>query len=203
MNNWTEQVVKKLQDEAKESYGMFEQEESIQDLTNKVIEVLPLGGLILELGCGFGRIFGILLKKNKNIKYIGYDTSEPMLASAKNTYPDYKTSFVFRDITLPAISDNPDIVIVNEVLIHLPPDTQKKVIESLNSIAPKHIFLTIQVGNSKVETVGKEDQIFFNVIQDETEFISYVESTLNAKHVESKYYDLIPGVRKCAMYFTK
>lgn len=73
MNNWTETVVKKLQSEAKESYGMFDQEASIQDLTNSALSVLAENGTLLELGCGFGRLLGIFLSKKKNIKYVGYD----------------------------------------------------------------------------------------------------------------------------------
>jgi SAM-dependent methyltransferase len=203
MNNWTDQVVKKLQNEAKESYGMFEQEESIQNLTDKVIEVLSLNGTILELGCGFGRILGILLKKRKNIKYIGYDTSEAMLISAKEQYPEYKEFFIFKDITAPKIEHNAEIVIMNEVLIHLPLALQRQAITAISTISPKHIFLTIQKGDPKVEMVGKEDQMFYNVIQNETDFISYVTKTLGVKYVESKYYELIPGVQKCAIYFTK
>ena len=46
------------------------------------------GDMILDLGCGNGRLFEIF--KNKEIDYIGADNSEELIKIAKNKYPEAK-----------------------------------------------------------------------------------------------------------------
>lgn len=51
---------------------------------------------ILDLGCGFGDLFGYLKKRGYKFKYTGYDISQKIIDAAKKKYPEAK--FEVRDI---------------------------------------------------------------------------------------------------------
>jgi SAM-dependent methyltransferase len=43
---------------------------------------------ILDIGCGFGDLYGFLTKKGLNIKYTGYDINPSLIKIAKEVYPE-------------------------------------------------------------------------------------------------------------------
>jgi len=51
---------------------------------------------ILDVGCGFGDLYGFLIKKGLNIEYTGYDINENLIEIAKEVYPD--AHFEVKDI---------------------------------------------------------------------------------------------------------
>ena len=51
---------------------------------------------ICDLGCGFGDLYGHLLKHFPNIEYVGIDLSEKLIAEARRRYPN--VLFEVRDI---------------------------------------------------------------------------------------------------------
>lgn len=52
---------------------------------------------VLDVGCGFGDLYGFLLKKEIKVSYIGYDININLLKMAKHCYPTAK--FKMCDIT--------------------------------------------------------------------------------------------------------
>lgn len=60
-----------------------------QDIRFKVLS--EIGYLdncsILDVGCGFGDLYGFLIKKGLDIRYTGYDINENLIEIAKEVYP--------------------------------------------------------------------------------------------------------------------
>lgn len=54
------------------------------------------GASILDVGCGFGDLYGYLSKRNINVDYTGIDIKPEFIDIAKNTHPD--ASFMVADI---------------------------------------------------------------------------------------------------------
>ena len=51
---------------------------------------------ILDVGCGFGDLYGFLIKKGLSIKYTGYDINENLIEIGREVYPD--AHFEIKDI---------------------------------------------------------------------------------------------------------
>lgn len=63
---------------------------------------------ILDVGCGFGDLYGFLIKSNLNIEYTGVDINPDLTKIAKEIYPD--AHFEVKDIEQENINDNFDWV---------------------------------------------------------------------------------------------
>lgn len=75
------------------------------------------GEKVLDLGCGNGRLLGML--KDKRINYIGFDASEKLIEIAKKNYPqaDFR---VGGSLALPFPADFFDKIFSIRVLPHIP-----------------------------------------------------------------------------------
>lgn len=60
-----------------------------QDIRFKVLsEISDLNNCsILDVGCGFGDLYGFLMQKNLNIEYVGIDINQNLVEIARKTYP--------------------------------------------------------------------------------------------------------------------
>ncbi len=101
---------------------------------------------LLDAGCGRGDIFSIAKKLGYN--YYGFDVSEDMITSAKETYPEanffvantssfknktnYKFDFIILSMVLPAIREKAEI---------------KKTLKKMRSLMKKDGRLVISVGH--------------------------------------------------------
>lgn len=63
---------------------------------------------ILDVGCGFGDLYGFLIKKGLSIKYMGYDIYENFIKIARKVYPD--AHFEVKDIEEDKINEKFDWV---------------------------------------------------------------------------------------------
>lgn len=77
------------------------------------------GERVLDLGCGNGRFFEFF--RGKNIDYFGVDSSESLIAIAKNKYPEARFQVVDA-LNLPFPNDYFDKVYSIAVLHHIPSD---------------------------------------------------------------------------------
>lgn len=91
---------------------------------------------LLDAGCGYGRLSISLLKKYSNICIVGVDASQVML----NKFAEFVNQYKFQDrtllykgnlSTLPIKSNTFDLVISASVLLHLPRQEAKVIIEEL------------------------------------------------------------------------
>lgn len=86
------------------------------DIENLAQYVIP-GEKILDLGCGNGRLIEIL--KDKDIDYIGFDSSEKLIKIAKSNYPKEKF-FAGDALNLPFPNNYFDKIFSIRVLPHIP-----------------------------------------------------------------------------------
>ena len=77
----------------------FEALSQIGDLNNSSI---------LDVGCGFGDLYGFLIKKGLTIKYTGHDINPELIKIAREVYPD--AHFAVKDIEEEEIEDRFDWV---------------------------------------------------------------------------------------------
>lgn len=113
-----QQVKANYNHSAKEfSATRFNNWKEITNLSNKYIKD---GMMILDVGCGNGRITQEL--KNKNIKYIGIDNSTELLKEAIHNFNDRSNfSFLEGDILeLPFAENQFDVIVCVAVMHHVP-----------------------------------------------------------------------------------
>lgn len=123
-------------------------------------ELVPLakyldpGDKVLDLGCGNGRLFGLL--KEKNINYSGIDSSEKLISIAKEKYPEDSLRFsVAEALRLPFPDDSFDKIYCIAVLHHVPSDSFRlKFLEESRRVLKNKGLLILTVWNlwSKKET---------------------------------------------------
>ena len=76
---------------------------------------------ILDLGCGNGRLFSML--KDKNVKYVGIDSSDELIKIAKDRYQGENLKFlVVEALMLPFPDNSFNKIFSVAVLHHLPSD---------------------------------------------------------------------------------
>jgi len=63
---------------------------------------------ILDVGCGFGDLYGFLLEKGLNVKYTGYDINPNLIKIAREVYPEAR--FEVKDIEEEEVNERFDWV---------------------------------------------------------------------------------------------
>ena len=81
-----------------------------------LVNYIKKGGSVLDLGCGNGRFYPLVLQKGAD--YLGLDTSSRLLSEAKKMYPQGK--FAAGDVLDLKIKDKFDAVFLIAVLHHIP-----------------------------------------------------------------------------------
>ena len=127
--------------------GELPEMESSKAAARQVARKLTRGDKLLDVGCGPGHY----LKSLQNVvpypfKYVGVDTSSDYLALARRAFvTDATTIFEHGDIfSLPFQNDEFDIVMCNNVLLHLP--TVAKPISELIRVSRKHVIVRMLIG---------------------------------------------------------
>ncbi|MCX6764581.1 MAG: methyltransferase domain-containing protein [Candidatus Nealsonbacteria bacterium] len=123
-------------------------------------ELIPLaryiepGDKVLDLGCGNGRLFGLL--REKNINYAGVDSSEELIKIAKEKYPEEASRFSIAEALNLSFPDNSfDKIYCIAVLHHIPSDNFRlKFLEEAKRVLKNKGLLILTVWNlwSKKET---------------------------------------------------
>jgi len=97
--------------------------------------------LILDFGCGYGRIIELLTRNGFNNIY-GYDPDEYLISIAKDKLPNIK--FYNNLDALIKVKEQPKVVLLTAVLTAIASNfEQKKVIEIIYNMMPKGSFLII------------------------------------------------------------
>jgi ubiquinone/menaquinone biosynthesis C-methylase UbiE len=88
---------------------------------NPFIKYIEPGNKVLDLGCGNGRLFGLL--REKNIDYKGVDSSEELIKIAEEKYPEETFRFsVSEGLNLSFGDHSFDKIYCIAVLHHIPSD---------------------------------------------------------------------------------
>ena len=132
-----EKLLKIVHDNYREIAAAFDvtRKKYIWPELEKVLSSLKDNDSLLDVGCGNGRLVENL--KNRQIDYLGVDSSEELIKLAKVNYPD--NNFLVTDVlNLNTINKKFDLVISVAVLHHLPSlELRLKALEQLKNSTAK------------------------------------------------------------------
>jgi len=102
---------------------------------------------VLDLGCGNGRLFDLL--KQKNVSYVGVDSSENLINLAEKKYKDTGAKFfVSNALNLPFSKNSFDCVVSLAVLHHIPSKQgREKFFKEIKKVLKKDGILILTVWN--------------------------------------------------------
>ena len=179
LNVWDVKVVRKLSARWGELQGA--------DTESTFRLAARSGDSFLDVGCGMGRFYGYLLEKKKGLfTYAGLDSSQAMIDAAKERFP--KGIFFLHDVTEPFPPCQQDVVLCNEIFIHLLPDQQHKFICNLAAIGWRRLIITIQTRADLTvespfcvqEVALKKRRRFYNVLQNVDVFCAELMNVLGS-----------------------
>lgn len=130
----------------KRAIGELEEMESAKSLSRVLKELYRPGMKVLDAGCGAGHYLRSLRARvDQQIDYAGADATEYYIQKAKEAFPENAT-FKISDITDLSFADNTfDIVMSNNVLLHLPPPPRKAISELLR-VSKKYVLIRTVFG---------------------------------------------------------
>ena len=132
---------------------------------DKLLSKLPLGGKILEVGCGAGQFCEYMLKKGFDVE--GVDLSKKMLAHARRKVPSGK--FKHMDIRNLSYKDETfDGVLSAYTLIHIPSEEVVSTLKESGRVLKKGgaILIVVQKGEADKfvdEPLKPDEKIFVNL----------------------------------------
>lgn len=124
---------------------------------------------ILDLGCGDWAWMSILIRnirKERVLRYIGWDASTKLIDELRESYGDNETTFECKDITLEPYP-KVDLIICRDVLFHLSPENISIV---LNKVKASHANLFISTSydsNNAANNIENNNNIenwFFHTV---------------------------------------
>jgi SAM-dependent methyltransferase len=94
----------------------------------RVLEMIPPAGRVLDLGCGHGRIASLLAAERPNCHYLGLDFSPDFVRLAEENAPnlgDFSARFAVADLVQPEWSQSLagrqfDVILALALLHHIP-----------------------------------------------------------------------------------
>lgn len=125
----------------KRATGALDEMESSKALCNVLSEYYSPNMKVLDVGCGAGHYLTSFRKRlDKNIDYTGVDATKSHIEFAKQAYGD-SAAFFQDDILGLQFKDNSfDLVVCNNVILHLPPPPIKPISELIR-VAKKYIII--------------------------------------------------------------
>lgn len=119
------------------------------------------GDSILDVACGNGNYYTYFTEV-RGFEYTGCDLSENMVAICQDTYPDGE--FIHADAADLPFNDNEfDIVFCSGLLLHVPEETQEKVLRELNRVASKYVVVQtrpVKEGDDRFERIDDDGALF-------------------------------------------
>jgi len=166
----------------KRATGTLEEMECAKALCKVLSAFYEPGMKLVDVGCGVGHYLRSLKERlDQDIDYIGVDATENFIKLAKKAFPqiDFKIGDIF---DLPFEDNSFDIVMNNNVIVHLPPPP-KKAIEELMRISKKYVVIRTAFGNLNyiVKTVSNSNYGVESTGPCESEY-DLVTDEANLKH---------------------
>ncbi len=129
----------------KRAIGESDEMESAKSLCSTLKTVYQPGMSVLDVGCGAGHYLKSLRERvDPKINYTGADATENYLELARKAFPGVR--FEKADIfNLPFGDGEFDVVICNNVILHLPPPPIKPISELIR-VAKKHTIIRTLFG---------------------------------------------------------
>lgn len=136
----------------------------VQPGVSKILQTIPPGSTLLDLGCGNGNILKELVKTRFSGSYYGVDFSENLIQKSRQVYLELEKQVQFRanfsvfdllqsDWDAFPVSGNWEIILAFAVLHHIPGnEMRRKLFQNVHSLlrpAGKFIFSVWQPQNSR------------------------------------------------------
>ena len=165
---------------SKRAAGLLPEMESSKAAAMLLEKEIVAGDSILDVGCGAGHYLRSLRGKIKvNFRYTGVDTTEDFIDAAKQVWElDSQSSFQVGSIYELPFQDNEfDVVMCNNVLLHLP--SIVKPIAELTRVARRLVLIRTLIGDRsfRVQEVFSKDTWPFSSVPIEEEFDDSGEPT--------------------------
>ncbi|MBI2108814.1 MAG: class I SAM-dependent methyltransferase [Parcubacteria group bacterium] len=132
----------------KRATGELPEMESSRAAAKKILKYFKSGYSMLDVGCGAGHYLNSYDRqlKGKKYTYVGIDASKRYVDIAKKVYAErgnvsFRVGSIYK---LPFKNKSFDIVVCNNVLLHLP--EIKQAIKELNRVAKKVVIIRTLVG---------------------------------------------------------
>jgi cyclopropane fatty-acyl-phospholipid synthase-like methyltransferase len=151
-NDFVRQGYNKIADNYLDKRDVFKNRKYL----DKLIELLPTGSTILDIGCGAGTPIDSYLV-SKGFKIVGIDISERQIELAKKHVP--KGNYERKDMS--EISEKEykvDAVISFYAIFHIPRETHPELFRKIRSFIPKNGYTLVTMGHS--DWVGTENDFF-------------------------------------------
>ena len=127
------------------------------DYLQRAIELVSERRRALDVGCGNGRMSGILAAAG--FRVTGVDVSEEMLRLARSRHP--QVEFVRADICRWQSPEDYDLIVAWDSTFHVPHDRQAATVRRLRSALVHGGILLFTAGDGDGETTGKMDGVEF------------------------------------------
>jgi 2-polyprenyl-3-methyl-5-hydroxy-6-metoxy-1,4-benzoquinol methylase len=115
---------------------------------SEIIEAIPAGSRLLDVGCGSGLLVGLLASVNRVELAVGFDSSAPAVAAArvalKNLDPDQRQRVEVRMLSVeePWPEGEFDVVTIVDVVHHIPRKFQRDVLrQAAAKLSPGGLLL--------------------------------------------------------------
>lgn len=150
LNNWTDAEVKRA--ERLWGHTVHPYSAEMFDFAIKGVKSW------LDLGCGFGRFLEYLDERVVEADYIGYDSSEDMVARIKQRFFEYASRVFVHNITDPIVNPQ-ESIICSAVLIHITLEDQDKVLNNIKDKNP--IKASFDINSPSEEWLAKPNAVHF------------------------------------------
>lgn len=121
--------------------GARNEMEASKSLCKILKDIYKKGMRVADVGCGPAHYLYSLRKRlDENIDYTGIDATQQYLELAKDTFGQ-SAEFILGDVLdIPCLDKTFDLVLCNNLLIHLPP-SPKKAIKELMRLSRQHVVI--------------------------------------------------------------
>jgi 2-polyprenyl-3-methyl-5-hydroxy-6-metoxy-1,4-benzoquinol methylase len=121
---------------------------------HRLIELVPVGASVLDVGCGCGLFLGLLAATGREPRGVGFDVSDAAIPMARHMAHRLRESDINADLRFERIDvndawpDGPyDVVSIIDVLHHVPPGRQRSVFDSaVDSVRADGLLIYKDVG---------------------------------------------------------
>lgn len=144
----------------KRATGELEEMESSKALCEILSSFYSPGMKVLDVGCGAGHYLRSLRSRlDKDIDYTGLDSTEYYVQLAKKAFGENQKFFVGDILDLQFDNNTFDIVVCNNVILHLPPPPIRAISELIR-VAKKYVVIRTVFGERNYiikEVKGSEE----------------------------------------------
>ena len=150
---------------------------------------------VLEIGCGIGTLSGLIINYlSEEGQFVGIDISDKSIEIAKNTYSKFKNvEFKTFDVTENNLATYFDIVILPDVLEHIPLELHDKLFYNLSKIILPQGVLLINIPHARFqEWLKKYEKEKMQIVDQVVEY-DFIVKNLSEHNFEilfSKVYSL-------------